>query len=293
MWASSGTAGKALFHTGITPMELVQIRVTLSAIFIGVFFGIFRRALMRIRLKDILYFLLLGGAAMAMVQLSYFYAISKIQVSAAILLEYLAPILVAIYSVLFWKESFTISKMTALFLAVAGCFLVVGGYNLHILEMNRVGILWGLVSAASFASYTLLGEVGLRRYPPWTVIFYALVFAACSLNIVSTWPDYLLSDYSSAQKRYLFYIIIMGTIIPFWLYFLGINYIRSTRAVITATFEPISAAFMAYFLLGETLEPLQIFGGIAVISAVVLLQIQHEHDEMAPELIRGHKKREE
>jgi drug/metabolite transporter (DMT)-like permease len=271
-------------------MELVQIRVTLSAIFIGVFLAIFKRTLMRIRVKDILYFVLLGGAAMAMVQLSYFYAISKIQVSAAILLQYLAPILVAIYSVLFWNEGVTVSKMTALVLAVTGCFLVVGGYSLHILEMNRVGILWGLTSAVSFASYTLLGETGLRRYPPWTVIFYALVFAACTLNIVTTPPGYLLTDYSISQIWYFLYIVIMGTIIPFWLYFVGVNYIRSTRTVITATFEPISAAFMAYFLLGETLKPLQIIGGIAVISAIVLLQLQREDDEMTPELIRMNKK---
>jgi drug/metabolite transporter (DMT)-like permease len=286
MWASSGTTGKALFQTGITPMELVQIRVTLSAIFIGIFFGIFRRTLMRIRIKDLLYFLLLGGAAMAMVQLSYFQAISKIQVSAAILLQYLAPILVAMYSILFWKEGVTVLKMTALFLAMAGCFLVVGGYNLHILEMNRAGILWGLTSAVSFSSYTLLGEAGLRRYQPWTVIFYALVFAACTLNIVTTPQNYLLADYSFNQVWYLLYIVIMGTIIPFWLYFVGVNYIRSTRTVITATFEPISAAFMAYFLLGETLELLQIIGGISVISAIILLQLQREHDEMTPEFLR-------
>jgi drug/metabolite transporter (DMT)-like permease len=286
MWASSGTTGKALFLTGITPMELVQIRVTLSAIFIGIFFGIFRRTLMRIRIKDLLYFLLLGGAAMAMVQLSYFQAISKIQVSAAILLQYLAPILVAMYSILFWKEGVTVLKMTALFLAMAGCFLVVGGYNLHILEMNRAGILWGLTSAVSFSSYTLLGEAGLRRYQPWTVIFYALVFAACTLNIVTTPQNYLLADYSFNQVWYLLYIVIMGTIIPFWLYFVGVNYIRSTRTVITATFEPISAAFMAYFLLGETLELLQIIGGISVISAIILLQLQREHDEMTPEFLR-------
>jgi len=39
----------------------------------------------------------------------------------------------------------------------------------------------------------------------------------------------------------------MGTILPFGLYFMGINYIRSTRALITATLEPISAGFMAFF----------------------------------------------
>jgi drug/metabolite transporter (DMT)-like permease len=79
----------------------------------------------------------------------------------------------------------------------------------------------------------------------------------------------------------------MGTAIPFGLYFVGINYIRSTRASITATLEPISAGFIAYLFLGEILEPLQIFGGVLVIAAIVLLQLQSEQDELTPELIRA------
>jgi drug/metabolite transporter (DMT)-like permease len=79
----------------------------------------------------------------------------------------------------------------------------------------------------------------------------------------------------------------MGTAIPFGLYFVGINYIRSTRASITATLEPISAGFIAYLFLGEILEPLQILGGVLVITAIVLLQLQSEQDELTPELIRA------
>ncbi len=79
----------------------------------------------------------------------------------------------------------------------------------------------------------------------------------------------------------------MGTAIPFGLYFVGINYIRSTRASITATLEPISAGFIAYLFLGEILEPLQILGGVLVIAAIVLLQLQSEQDELTPELIRA------
>jgi drug/metabolite transporter (DMT)-like permease len=79
----------------------------------------------------------------------------------------------------------------------------------------------------------------------------------------------------------------MGTAIPFGLYFVGINYIRSTRASITATLEPISAGFIAYLFLGEVLEPLQILGGVLVITAIVLLQLQSEQNELTPELIRA------
>jgi drug/metabolite transporter (DMT)-like permease len=80
--------------------------------------------------------------------------------------------------------------------------------------------------------------------------------------------------------------VVFGTLIPFGLYLVGVNYIRSTRTIITATLEPIAAAFLAYFLLGEALSGLQITGGLSVIAAIAMLQWEREHDTLSPELIR-------
>ncbi|MBT6503695.1 MAG: hypothetical protein HOK67_27760 [Deltaproteobacteria bacterium] len=59
MWASSGTAGKALFTGGMTPFELVQIRVTISTVILFMVFGIGFRSLFKIRPRDLWYFFLL------------------------------------------------------------------------------------------------------------------------------------------------------------------------------------------------------------------------------------------
>jgi drug/metabolite transporter (DMT)-like permease len=286
MWASSGTAGKALFSEGITPFDLVQIRVTLSTVLLAAIFIFRNRNLLRIRRVDIGYFLLLGGLGMALVQVTYFYTISLIQVAAAIFLQYLATVMVALFSVLFWKERPTIAKAFSVFISVVGCYLVVGGYDLHLLEMNGTGILCGLFSALCFAAYTLLGERGMHRYPPWTVIFYALLFAALSWHIFYPPFKYLWSDYNSRQWAWMVYISLMGTLLPFGLFFIGVNHIRSTRATITATIEPIAAGFLAYLFLGEALEPLQVLGGVLIICAIVLLQLQRERDILSPALIR-------
>lgn len=287
MWASSGVAGKALFAGGITPFELVQVRVTVSTLLLAIAFGLHSRDLFRIRGRDFVYFFILGGVAMALVQITYFYAVSKIQVAAAVFLEYLAPILVAFYSICFWKERLTPTKLLSLALSLAGCYLVVGGYNLHLLKMNRVGILCGLAAALCFAGYTLIGERLMQRYSPWTVLFYAFLFATFTWHIIYPPFQYLRAVYSLNQWGWLLYISVIGTLIPFALFFIGVNLIRSTRASITATLEPISAGFFAYFFLGEVLEPLQVVGGAMVVGAIVLLQLRREHDELAPVLIRS------
>lgn len=289
MWASSGTAGKSLFEGGMTPFELVQIRVTLSSLLLGLVLAFSSRGYLKIRLRDVGYFLVLGSVGMALVQGTYFFTISKIQVAAAILIQYLSPFFVAFYSILFWKERFTGLKALALLLSFGGCYLVVGGYDLELLKMNRLGIMVGVLSAMLFAGYSLLGERGMHRYRPWTVLFYALLFAALSWHVFFTPFHYLKAGFSAAQWGWLLYISIVGTILPFGLYFMGVNYIRSTRASITATLEPISAGVMAFLFIGETLGPLQILGGILVIGAVVLLQLRQEQDKLAPILIRGKK----
>jgi len=287
MWASSGTAGKALFEGGMDALDLVQIRVTLASLILFVPLVIFSRDSLRVRPKDLGYFLLLGGVFMALVQGTYFYTISKIQVAAAILIQYLAPIFVAVYSMVFWKERLGFFKVAALVLAFGGCYLVVGGYNLELLKMNRLGIMGGVASAICFAGYSLLGERGMHRYKPWTVLFYALVFSIPTWHIIHPPFQYLRLDLSTSQWMWVTYIAVVGTILPFGLFFVGINYIRSTRASITATLEPISAGFFAFFFLGETMETLQITGGVMVIFAIVLLQIQQEHDLLTPAMIRA------
>ena len=290
LWASNGTIGKALFNAGMSPFVLVQTRVVLSAAILTLVLSVWRPALLKIRLRDIGHLLLFGGVFMALMQLSYFFAISKIQVAAAILVQYLAPALVACYSMLFWHERVTFLKVLALLLSVAGCYLVVGGYNLSLLTMNRVGIMWALLSAVAFASTTLLSEKGMHQYNPWTVLAYGFLFSSLSLNIVQRPLSVLSQSYTPTQWASILYVGVFGTLIPFGLYLAGVNHIRSTRAIITATLEPIAAAFMAFFLLGESLSSLQIAGGLSVIIAIVLLQWEREHDILSPETIRAQKK---
>jgi len=287
MWAISGTTGKALFSTGITPFDVVQIRATLGALLLALVFALRFRSLFRIRLGHIVHFIFLGGVVTALVHLTYFYAISKLQVAAAILLQYMGPIFVTLFSIAFWGERASAAKLLSLSLAFLGCYLVVGGYNLQLLQMNQVGILWGLGAAVCYAAYTLLGERFMHRYGPWTVLFYTLVFSAISWHIFYSPFKYLRAGYSLKQWTGLCYIAAFGTAAPFGLYFVGVNYIRSTRAAITAYVEPISAGFIAYLFLGEALELLQIIGALLVIGAVALLHLQAEQDELTPEAIRS------
>jgi drug/metabolite transporter, DME family len=287
LWAISGSTSKFLFNSGVTPFQLVQLRLTISTVLLFTILFIMRRDLMRIEKSDFFYFVLLGAVVMAAVQFTYLYTISKINVAAAILLQYLAPAFIAVYSFVFAKEKPGLITVMSVTGAIAGCYLVVGAYNFDLFSLNKTGIIAGIIAAIAFACYSVQGEYGMRKYDPVTVLFYALLFAAVTWNIFHPPLEAFFHARSPREWGFVFFIGIFGTVVPFGLYFQGINLIRSTRASITGTLEPITASAISYFFLNEILEPLQIAGGIMVIASIILLQFRVDSDDKRPDLIRA------
>jgi drug/metabolite transporter (DMT)-like permease len=287
MWGVSGSSAKFLFKSGITPYQLVQLRLTISTVILFLWLLIRKPFLLKIDRKDILYFMLFGTVGMAGVQFTYLFTISKIKVAAAILLQYLAPSFIVIHSVVFMREKLAPATVAALLGATFGCYLVVGAYNLDILTLNIVGIISGILSAITFAWYSIHGEYGMRRYNPWTVLFFALFFGALVWNVLHPPLEAFMHAYSPIQWSWILYIGVLGTLVPFGLYLEGINLIRSTRASITATLEPITAGIISYLFLNEIMETAQIVGGIIIIASIILLQLHQEQDDKAPSKIRA------
>jgi drug/metabolite transporter, DME family len=287
LWASGASASKFLFNTGVTPFQLVQLRITTAAVVLFVWLFCRHRHLLRIDRKDIGYFLLLGTLGMAAVNIAYLFAISRLNVAAALVLEYLAPVFIAVYTGCFQREPISRWTGAAIGAAIGGCYLVVGAYNLSIFQMNLPGILSGLGAALAFAWWSVHGEYGMHRYNPWTVLFYALVVAGIVWNLLQPPLESFMHPYPPAAWGWVLYIAVGGTILPFGLYYEGINRIRATRASITSTLEPIMAGIFSFFFLGEVMAPLQILGGVLVIGAIVLLQLRQEQDAKAPAMIRA------
>ena len=270
-WSISGTSAKFLFRSGITAVALVQLRTTIAALVLFLSLYILDRRLLRVGRKDIAYLLLLG-AILASVQFTYLFTISLIPVAAAILIQYLSPVMIALHGRIFRKEHLYPSAVAAIAGAIVGCYLMVGGYNLALFSLNRTGLLSGVLSAAVFAWYSVKSEDGMRRHSPWTILFYALLTAAVIWNFLHP-PLKAFGDAHDLRSwGLILYIALFGTVLPFGLYNYGIRAVRATYASITAMLEPVCAAAFAYAVLGEVLEPLQIAGGLLVIVSVVLIQ---------------------
>ncbi len=273
LFAMSGTSSKFLFNGGITPYQLIQLRTTLAFTCLLIWLCLRHSSLLKIAVSDLPYFMALGVLGIGAAQFMYLFAISKINVAAAILLHYTGPVFVALYAVFVQRQKIGMPSALAILGTLIGCYLVVGGYNLQLVALNRIGIISGLLAAVAFAVYSVLSEYGMRKYTPWTVLLYGLLFAALIWNVLHPPLEALLHRYSSVQWGWILFIGICGTVLPFGLYFEGIKRIRPTHASITATLEPISAGVIASIFLGEVMLPLQIIGGLIVIASIILLQL--------------------
>ncbi len=145
---------------------------------LAVVVAIGRPADLRVSPRDIPFLAVFGVFGLAMVHYTYFKTISLTNVATAILLEYLAPVLVLIVGVAFMKHKFTWSLPVGVALSIGGSALVVGAIGGEGLVVSPAGILWGLLSAAFFAAYSLMGTVLMTRLSPYTALVWGLGFAS-------------------------------------------------------------------------------------------------------------------
>jgi drug/metabolite transporter (DMT)-like permease len=274
MWGINGVVAKYLFSHGVSPSMLVQIRSALAFLILFTALAIFKKELIKFSKKDLLFMVTFGVGGMGMVNFMYFTTLTKTNVATAVLLQYTGPVFITIFAVSFQGEPLTRVKVVSLALAFWGCFFMVGGYNPELLKLNAVGLTCGLIAALFYAFYTLYGEWGVKRYSPWTMVVYAFGFIALFWALFVTPWEASQQGFPLSKWPYFLYVAIVGTAIPFGLFFQGIKYIRATRASITSILEPIVAGVVSYLFLGESLFFLQIVGGISVITAIILLQAE-------------------
>lgn len=287
-WATGGLTAKWLFTSldattaqwPLPPLGIAIDPVMLSACRALLAFGmsmayllVARREALRIRVRDLPFLAAFGVGGLALVHFSYFKTISLTNVATAILLEYLAPVLVLLASVMVVRDRFTWTLPVAVGLSVTGCAAVVGAFSGGGLVVSPQGLLWGLLSALFFAGYTLMGRWAAHRFASWTLLTYGLGFATLFWLLVLRGPGPMLTTLSDGRTlAAVSAVALVSTVIPFGAFLTALRHIRATEASVTATLEPVLAAVVAWALFGEALSVVQMLGGILVIAAIVVAQ---------------------
>jgi drug/metabolite transporter (DMT)-like permease len=261
----------------IEPLILSQTRTSFSLlVLLPMLVG--RRGWQRITLPtpDLIQCLVLGMLGVAASNYFYYVAIQRTSVAIAIVLQYTAPVWVLLYVVARGQQKLSLQKVAAVLVALAGISLtigIVGTSSGSSLRLDRWGLVAAMLASFSFAFYNVGGHRILARYDRWRVLTWTLASAAIFWLIVNPPWKILATHYTIAQWTFLFVFSMISVLGSFSLYFLGLQHLEPTRAIIASCLEPVFSILLAAVFLAEGVRPIQTLGIVLVLSAIVIVQL--------------------
>lgn len=284
LWALNGTVSKVILQSGgVTAERLTQVRSTGAFLLLFGTLLVWRRWTLRTSRRELPFLAVFGVCGLALVAWFYFVAIERLEIAVALLIQYVAPVLVALYARYVLHEPVRRRIWAALALSILGLSLLLQLWNG--LELDTIGLLASVGAAVTFALYILMADQGLKRRSTSSLLTYGFLFAALFWAAVQPWtsfPWHLLDDNVSLLGRLesielpvwllMAWMVVLGTIVPFGLLVAALRHVRPTRAGILAMFEPVAATAIAYAWLGEKLDPIQFAGAAVVLFGIVLAQ---------------------
>lgn len=276
LWGIISLFVKGLAAYGFTTLQIVAIRVAVSAIILVLYIAVKARRMLRIKLTDGKCFIGTGIFSIGFFNWCYFSAIQETSVAVAAILLYTAPAFVLVLSRLLFGEKLTVGKIAALAVTFSGCALVVGVFPNFQAAVSIYGLAAGLGAGFGYALYSIFGKFALRHYSAMTVTVYTFVFAAAAmLPLSGLWEvKTLLFEWQVAL--YSIGFSLFSTVLAYLCYTVALNHIEPGRAAIVATLEPIVAVLMGTMFFGEVLSYWQIIGIVLVILAVASVHLNKD-----------------
>jgi drug/metabolite transporter (DMT)-like permease len=288
LFGANGSVSKVVIQAGFTAMQLTQMRVLGAAIISGLVLLVLDRKSFRLPPRQWPVIVFLGIVGVAMLQVTYALAIELLPVGIALMLEYLAVLIVALVAFFFFKEKVRMRLWVAIGFVMAGLVVVA---EIWASTLNPLGVLWGLLAAVSLATYFLVGEKQLKTISPLALSFWTMSIAAVFWMPLSGWWNLDLANFTTLAPMgpsadsplvplwvLLAWNIVLGSFAPFLLSLNALKHLSATAAGIVATSEIAFAFATAWLWLQETLTLLQVVGASIVLGGIVVAQTARSSD---------------
>ncbi len=224
-----------------------------------------------------------GITGVALVQWFYFVAIDRLPVGIALLLQFTAPVLVALFVWIGYREPVRSRIWLGLALSLGGLALVAEVWSGLVLD--GLGVLAGFGAAAALATYFLIGERSVSGASPLHVITEAFIVAAAFWNLVSplprlfhtdlTTPTTLVGSLGGVQLPIwllLCWLVLLGTVVPFIAELTALQLLTATEVGLVGMLEPVGATVVGWAWFRETLSVVQLLGMVAILAGIAVAQ---------------------
>ena len=278
-FSTSGALGKPAMHAGFTPEQVAAARIALAGLVLFAGVALFAPRKLRVRKGDWPVLIGYGLLGVAGVQLMYFISAGRIPVGIAILMEFVSPVLIALWVRFVRRHRLPRAMWGGIALAMVGLALVAQVWQG--LTLDAVGLLAGLGAAICSAGYFLLGERAVADQDPLGLVTWGMVIGAVAICVVAppwTWPLRLL-DVDVEFGRWhppvwllMIALVLVATVLAYATGISALRHLPASVASVLGLVEPVIATAAAWALIGERLAWVQALGAAILLTGAYIVQ---------------------
>lgn len=263
LWGTTWWPMKALATAGVTGLPQILVAYgTLALLLAPVLIMQFARWRPEARFMLLIFFL--GGIA----NIAFAYSLMNGEVVRVMVLFYLLPVWGVLGGKIFLGEKIDAQRALAVVLALSGAFLILGGPAVLAAPPSWIDVL-AIVSGFGFAMNNLCFRAASIAPVPSKV---AMMFVGCAVIAalligagVQSMPHGI-PPITWAYTVALGLLLLVATAGTQW----GVTHLEAGRASILIIMELLTAVITAAWWAGETMAPMEWFGGALILSAAVL-----------------------
>jgi drug/metabolite transporter (DMT)-like permease len=276
----SGALARGLLDTGWSAGATVGLRIAIAAAVLVVPGALALRGRWHLVRDNVGLVVVYGLAAVAGAQLCYFYAVTYMQVSVALLLEYTAPVAVVVW--LWLRHGHRPSALTLLGAAIAATGLVLVLDVVSGAELSTAGVLWALGAMVGAATYFVIsadednGLPGISLAAGGLLVGGAVLLVAGATGVLPFHASTADAVYDGRAVAWWIPVVLLGLVTAAFSYVTGIaagRRLGSRLASFVALGEVLAAVVWAWLLLGELPRTIQLAGGVLVLAGVVVVKL--------------------
>ena len=280
-FAAGGVAAKVLREADLDAFRLTQIRITAAALIlltIALIRGKEQLYVKRSEIKDLVLFGIIG---IAVVNSFYYFALKYLYVSVALIIEFTAPIWIALYLRFVKKKNIPTTAWVGIICAFLGLVLISqiwSGKSLH-----PLGVIVAILDALALAYYFLTADRLGQNRSSLSLTTWGMGIASIFWAIALPWWNFPfefltqsfslsgeLSGYSAPGWALVLWIIIIGTVTPYLLTVTGIRELSASTGSVIGMIEPLFAGAIAWWLLSEAFNTTQLIGCAVLLAGIYL-----------------------
>jgi len=271
IWGSNGVIVNDVSLPSYT-IAFFRVSFATLSLWLGV---LFTRRWGAMRVRGAWRILVFLGLLLALGWVFLFEAMKLIPIGNAVLLNYTAPVFVALLAPIILRERAGRGTLYALALSVAGILLISSTQDFQVHDLSLLGVASALSAGFVYALFVIFAKKTLTSLPGYSVALYSYFFSSVFLV-----PSLIKVDLSISLNSWLLLLVlgVFNTAFAVTLYLSALRLIKAQEAAVLTYFEPASAVGFGYLLLAQQPTLTTIAGGLLILSAGYIVVSKTEED---------------